>query len=141
MTSATTNTASGDPLIVYYDGACPRCRRDRDRYCSWAGTTAKQVQWLDITGRDEELRSAGIEPQAALTELHVRDAAGSVHRELDAYILLMSRVNRLRPLAWMISLPVVRSWLSPLYRLWVRRRLRRSGRLPADTDPPEHSSR
>jgi predicted DCC family thiol-disulfide oxidoreductase YuxK len=123
-------SAGKQTLKVYYDGACPRCRRDRDRYCAWAGEGGAEVDWVDITGRDEELHAAGIEPQAALTELHVRDGAGAVHRELDAYILLMSRVHRLRPLAWLINLPVIRPCLSWLYRRWVRRRLRRQGRLP-----------
>ncbi|HRQ63508.1 MAG TPA: DCC1-like thiol-disulfide oxidoreductase family protein [Xanthomonadaceae bacterium] len=123
------STAS-DPLRVYYDGACPRCRRDRDRYCAWAGSEGDDVHWIDISGRDDELRAAGIKPQAALTELHVRDGEGVVHRELDAYILLMSRVRRLRPLAWLIGLPLIRPALSWLYRRWVLRRLRRSGRLP-----------
>jgi predicted DCC family thiol-disulfide oxidoreductase YuxK len=123
------STAS-DPLRVYYDGACPRCRRDRDRYCTWVGSDGDAVHWIDITGRDDELRTASVDPQAALTELHVRDGEGVVHRELDAYILLMSRVRRLRPLAWLIGLPLIRPTLSWLYRRWVLRRLRRSGRLP-----------
>lgn len=118
-------------LVVYYDGACPRCVRDRERYCRWAGKRADEVEWLDIGGREAELESAGIEPHAALTELHVRDAEGRIHRELDAYRLLLARVPKLRPLGWLIGLPGIRQALSWLYRRWVRRRLRRQGRLPA----------
>jgi predicted DCC family thiol-disulfide oxidoreductase YuxK len=118
-----------DSIDVFYDGACPRCRRDRERYESWAGADAAQVRWVDITGRDDDLSAAGIDPRAALTELHVRDANGAVHRELDAYILLMSRVPRLRPLASLIALPLIRPLLSWLYRRSVLRRLRASGRL------------
>jgi predicted DCC family thiol-disulfide oxidoreductase YuxK len=125
-------TSRPGPLEVFYDGACPRCRRDRDRYCAWAGADGAEVDWVDIQGRDQELRAAGIDPRAALTELHVRDDQGQLHRELDAYLLLMSRVPRLRPLAWLIGLPLIRPCLSWLYRRWVLRRLRRDGRLPAD---------
>lgn len=99
---------SPEPLHVFYDGACPRCRRDRDRYCAWAGAAAQAVQWVDITGRDAELRRAGVDPQAALSELHVRDASGAIHREIDAYRLLLQRIPRLRAVAWLIGLPVVR---------------------------------
>ncbi|WP_111497215.1 MULTISPECIES: thiol-disulfide oxidoreductase DCC family protein [Marinobacter] len=113
-------------LIVYYDGACPRCRADRRRYERWAG--AQSVTWYDITGQDAELRALGIDPRQALHELHVQDSAGHIHRELDAYRLLMARVPRLRPLAWLLGLPLVRPLLSRLYRDWVRRRLRRQGR-------------
>lgn len=126
------NTDSAIPLIVYYDGACPRCVADRQRYQRWAGETGTDVVWLDITGRDDELKSQGIDPELALRELHVRDADGRVHRELDAYILLMGRVPRLRPLAWLIGLPLVRPLVSHWYRWWVGRRLRREGRLGPD---------
>lgn len=88
------------------------------------------MEWIDITGRDSELRAAGIDPDAALTELHVQDRQGRIHRELDAYILLMRRTVLLRPLAWLIGLPGLKPLLSTLYRRWVLRRLRRDGRLP-----------
>jgi len=115
-------------LKVYYDGACPRCRRDRRRYERLAGTRADEVEWIDITGKDETLQRIGIDPDAALRELHVQDAKGQIHRELDAYILLMSRVPLLMPLAWVLNVPVIRPLLSRLYRWSVRRRLKRQGR-------------
>ncbi|BES69120.1 hypothetical protein RE428_01380 [Marinobacter nanhaiticus D15-8W] len=120
---------SNSPLTVFYDGACPRCRADRRRYERLAGTSGHGVQWLDITGREQELRRAGVDPEQALRELHVRDAQGYIHRELDAYSLLMSRVPLLRPLAWLIRLPGLRPLLSRLYRTLVLRRLHCSGRL------------
>lgn len=118
-----------EELTVYYDGACPRCVRDRSQYERLAGARAAGACWVDISGRDAELRAQGIDPQAALRELHVRDAAGRVHRELDAYILLLSRVPLLRPLAWLIGLPGVRPLVSRWYRGAVLRRLRAEGRL------------
>lgn len=117
-----------DKLIVYYDGACPRCRADRRRYERIAGKKGKSVQWVDITGRDDELKQIGIDPERALRELHVQDADGELHRELDAYILLMQRTWLLRPLAWLIGLPGIRGLLSRWYHAWVARRLRASGR-------------
>lgn len=117
-------------LVVYYDGSCPGCIRDRERYRRLAGRRGESVHWVDITGREDELRRQGIDPDQALQQLHVRDASGRIHRELDAYILLMSRVPVLRPLAWLMGLPGLRQLLSWCYRVWVRRRLRRTGRLP-----------
>lgn len=117
-------------LVVYYDGSCPGCIRDRERYRRLAGRRGESVHWVDITGREDELRRQGIDPDQALQQLHVRDASGRIHRELDAYILLMSRVPMLRPLAWLMGLPGLRQLLSWCYRVWVRRRLRRTGRLP-----------
>jgi len=121
---------SNGKLKVYYDGSCPGCIKDRERYERLAGDKADQVQWTDITDRDDELKRKGIDPDAALQELHVEDERGQIHRELDAYILLMSRVPVLKPLAWLIGLPVIRPLLARLYHWMVSRRLRRTGRLP-----------
>ncbi|MCH8496989.1 MAG: DUF393 domain-containing protein [Marinobacter sp.] len=121
--------ASDSKLIVYYDGACPSCVKDRRFYERLAGRTGDDVEWFDITGRDEALASLGIDPLAAMQELHVRDSEGIIHRELDAYILLMSRVSLLKPLAWFIALPLIRPVLAALYHRWVEKRLRKTGRI------------
>lgn len=121
--------AKEDRIIVYYDGACPSCVRDRRNYEKLAGKAGEQVCWIDITGREDELREIGIDPRKALTELHVRDENQRIRSELDAYILLMGRVPRLKPLAWLIGQPLIRPLLARLYHWTVSRRLRRSGRL------------
>ena len=110
-------------LTVFYDGACSVCVRDRRWYEKLEGKTENSVEWLDITGRDEELREQGIDPDKALRELHVKDSQGQVHREMAAYILLMARVPLLKPIAWLIGLPVIRPTLAWLYHRWVARRL------------------
>ncbi|OGS90961.1 MAG: thiol-disulfide oxidoreductase [Gallionellales bacterium GWA2_60_18] len=116
-------------VTVYYDGACPICVRDRADYERLAGEGGKDVVWFDITGRDAELRALGIDPRKALTELHIMDGSGRILSEMDAYIVLMRRVPRLKLLAWFIGLPLLRPLLGKLYRWMVRRRLRRQGRL------------
>ncbi|WP_229359216.1 thiol-disulfide oxidoreductase DCC family protein [Halomonas salipaludis] len=117
-------------LKVYYDAVCPGCRRDRARYERWAGEAGEQVAWCDVTTYQQALRDKGIDPQAALLSLHVEDDAGRIVDGIDAYVLLMQRVPRLRPLAWLIGLPGVKALLSWCYDHWVRRRLAREGRLP-----------
>ncbi len=71
----------------------------------------------------------GIDPAKALTELHVTDEYDQVHSELDAYILLMSRVSILRPVAWLIGLPLIGPSLAWLYHWLVNRRLHLSNRI------------
>lgn len=51
-----------DRITVYYDGACSACIRDRRIYEKLAGQKAQDVNWLDITGRDQALRDEGIDP-------------------------------------------------------------------------------
>ena len=115
-------------LTVYYDGACPSCVRDRRNYERLAGENSN-VCWLDITGREDELRALGIAPKKALTELHVSDERKNIISEVDAYRVLMNRVPRLKPLAWLIGLPIIRPIVSWVYHWQVNRWLRREGRL------------
>jgi predicted DCC family thiol-disulfide oxidoreductase YuxK len=114
-------------ITVYYDGACPKCVRDRQNYEKLSGEAGAEVCWFDITGRERQLRELGIDPQKALSELHVRDADGRIVSELDAYILLMRRVPILKPLAWAMGLPGVRPLLARLYHRQVNRRLKKRG--------------
>lgn len=115
-------------ITVYYDGACPRCVQDRRNYEKLAGKVGEEVCWFDITGQDERLRELGIDPHKALTELHVSDENQQIHSELDAYILLLGRTPVLKPLAWLIGLPLIRPLLARIYRQGVLTRLRQSGR-------------
>ena len=116
-----------DKLIVYYDGACPKCIRDRENYEKLSGPPGEQVCWFDITGQENRLHQLGIDPQKALTALHVRDTNGRIVSELDAYILLMNKIVLLKPVAWVIGLPLVRPLLAKLYHQQVNRRLRKRG--------------
>jgi len=113
---------------VFYDGACPSCVRDRHFYERISGERGEDVEWFDITDRDAELCRLGIDPQQALRELHVQTADGKVLREMDAYIELMRRTVWLRPLAFLIALPVIRPILARCYHWLVGRRLKRTGR-------------
>ncbi|TVP61396.1 MAG: DUF393 domain-containing protein [Halomonadaceae bacterium] len=122
-------------ITVFYDGACPRCRKERARYEKLAGNSG--VQWLDITGQEDTLREQGIDPQGALLQLHVRDRQGRIQREMDAYRLLLSQISWLRPLAWLIGLLLVRPLLSWCLTRWVNRRLRKDGRLPGQSCSPQ----
>ena len=122
-----TDRGSGE-ITVFYDGACPKCIKDRKNYEKLAGKYADDVCWFDITAKASELRERGIDPNKAIKELHVADESQKIHRELDAYILLLSKVPVLRPLSWLIGLPIIRPFLSRLYHGQVNYRLRRDRR-------------
>jgi len=116
-------------ITVFYDGACPRCIKDRRLYERLAGQGGKHVKWLDITGQDEHLKSLGIDPIKAISELHLQLSNGLILSELDAYIVLMERVWLLKCIAWLISLPVIRPYLSKIYHKKVQKRLKATGRI------------
>lgn len=118
-------------LTIFYDGACPSCVHDRN----WFERRLRQpenVDWYDITGKEEDLRALGIDPYLAVRELHVMNVEGEILKELDAYILLFNQIWYLRPIAWVMALPFVKIRLSRWYRKMVDRRLAREGRLESD---------
>ena len=116
-------------ITVCYDGSCPKCVKDRYHYEKLSGAARKNISWIDITGQDALLKKIGIDPQKALMELHVKNENQQVLSEIDAYILLMSKIPLLRPFAWLIGLPLICPMLSKVYHRQINRRLRRSGRL------------
>ena len=116
-------------ICVYYDGACPKCIKDRRTYEKIAGKAGDNICWIDITEQEEKLCDLGIDPVKAMTELHVKDENDRVLSEMDAYILLMTKVPTLKPIAWLIGLPLIRPMLASIYHFWVNRRLNKSGRL------------
>jgi predicted DCC family thiol-disulfide oxidoreductase YuxK len=113
-------------ITVYYDGACPQCIRDRHHYEKLSGRAGKNVYWFDITGQDERLHEIGIDPEKALRELHVSTEDQQILSEIDAYILLMKKVPLLKPVAWLMGLPLIRPMLSKIYRRQVDNRLKQS---------------
>ena len=118
-----------DEITVYYDGACPTCVRDRKNYEKLSVKQVNNVTWFDITDKDEELIRLGIDPKLAMTELHIKTADAQIISELDAYIILMKKTFWLKPLALLLSLPILKPLLAKLYHYVVNRRLKRTGRI------------
>lgn len=119
----------GPPVVtVFYDGVCPICVREMQQYRRYE--TDGAIIWFDITGQDAWLKSHGIDPQAALLELHVLDQDGELVLGVDAFILLWQRAPLFKPLAWLVSLPGIKSLTKHSYGWFVRRRLAKEGRLP-----------
>ena len=115
-------------IRVYYDAACPRCRRDRRWFERLAGKDS--VDWCDITGKETYLREHGINPDEALIKLQVQQPNGEITQDIEAYILLLSQVRGLKPLARLLNKPIIREPLRRLYRKSVYRRLQKENRLP-----------
>lgn len=119
-----------DKIRVYYDASCAGCRKDRKRYDQLAGEEA--VEWCDITDNDELLKSQGIDPEEAMIKLHIQTPEGVISNDIEAYILLISKIRWLKPLAWFLNFKWVKETLRKIYRNWVLRRLKREGRLKSE---------
>lgn len=81
-----------EDLTVYYDGACPLCRREIGHYRRCAG--AERVNFVDLAaiGSDAAL-GPGLDLAAARARLHVREADGRLVSGAAAF----ARLWRLLP--------------------------------------------
>lgn len=87
------------PIEVFFDGACPVCRREVALYRRLAAPGA--IDWTDIA-RPDALDGEPFDLAAALVLLHVRDVDGRLRIGLDAHLLLWSRLPGWRLLAWLL---------------------------------------
>jgi len=117
-------------IRVYYDASCAGCRKDRKRYDQLAGEEA--VEWCDITGNDEQLKSQGINPKEAMIKLHVQTPDGLITNDIEAYVVLISKIRWLKPLAWLLDLKWIKEALRFIYRKWVLHRLKKDGRIKSE---------
>ncbi|MFD2167526.1 thiol-disulfide oxidoreductase DCC family protein [Thalassotalea euphylliae] len=116
-------------IIVLYDGACPTCVEDRQKYERFKRIEHSNIIWLDLNTAPDVLNTFNIEEQDAISELHLIVNGKQVVKELDAYILLFAQIPRFKWLAVLIGLPLIKPLLSRYYRYRVQKRLQRTNRL------------
>ncbi len=117
-------------IIVYYDGACPRCLREMAVY-RWLDRR-RRVSWFDVVGNEAELVEQGIDPDTALKTLHIRLANGEIVKDVEAFAVLWGLIPVLRPMAWIAESGPIRTHLRAWYGRLTMRRLQRQGRLCDD---------
>lgn len=115
-----------DGLTVFYDGACPLCRREIGFYQSKRG--GGEIHWFDVSRAEASEVVPGLTRDQALARFHVRDRGGrlvsggaafaALWRSLPAFRPL-GRLFRLRPFSWILEIAyrgflVVRPWFQSL---------------------------
>jgi predicted DCC family thiol-disulfide oxidoreductase YuxK len=72
------DTLSPEPgiLTVYYDGACPLCRREVDFYRR--RSVAAPIEWVDAAAEDAEFVAPDLARADALARFHVRLPDGTL---------------------------------------------------------------
>lgn len=108
---------------VFYDGACPLCRREIAHYRKLRGAT--RVSWIDIAHDDASLEAHGLRREVALARFHVRDRAGHWHSGAWAFAELWSNLAGYRWLAAGLRAMRLLPLLDRAYVHFARWRLRR----------------
>ncbi len=119
-------------LTVYFDGACPMCRREIAMYRRLP--QANKAHWVDISA-GEELGGA-LSCAQAMARFHVRDPQGRLYSGAAAFSRLWRLFPGWRWLGWLSAWPPM-SWLfelayrlflpmRPLLQQWVQRWERRT---------------
>lgn len=84
---------------VYFDGACPICRREIAHYRRQRGADA--IAWIDASNCEETALGAGLDRTLVLRRFHVREADGTLASGAAAFVAIW---RRLPAFAWLASL-------------------------------------
>lgn len=106
--------------VVYFDGACPLCRREIAHYRSQAGAAA--IAWVDAAECDTVELGSGLSRGEALARLHARRADGSLVSGVAAFAVIWSRLPAYRWLAPLVLYRPVLSVLEASYTAFLRLR-------------------
>ena len=119
---------------VFYDGACPLCRREIGHYQRLRG--ADRIDWVDISADQAKLQRYGLSRRVAMARLHVLDAAGTWQTGAWAFAELWSHLPAYRWLAGLLRRSGALPLLDRGYSVFARRRLRRQCNTGVCTDAP-----
>jgi predicted DCC family thiol-disulfide oxidoreductase YuxK len=111
-------SAEGDgngACAVYYNGACPVCGPEINRFRRAARQSAATFAWHDLAAAPEALQARGVSAEAARRRLHAIDAQGRLHVGIDAFALIWQQLPGYRWLAALVRLPVVHGAAVALY--------------------------
>lgn len=109
--------------VVFYDGACPLCRREIAHYRRV--DRAGRLRWVDAAGEPDTLARFGLSLEDAMAELHVLDAAGAWQRGVDAFVVIWAHLPAYRWLARLVSALGLRRPLGFAYQRFAAWRYRR----------------
>ncbi|WP_437203343.1 thiol-disulfide oxidoreductase DCC family protein [Planctomicrobium sp. SH664] len=133
MTAPDANSQSalppGKEVEVYFDGACPLCRREIALLRNW--DRQQRIEFTDIANPQFQPAALGLSARALMDEIHARLADGTIIRGVEVFRRLYTAVGW----GWLVALtrlPGMRQLLDWGYRIFARNRLRLTGRCSTD---------
>ncbi|MHA7873694.1 MAG: thiol-disulfide oxidoreductase DCC family protein [Hyphococcus sp.] len=125
--------ASNAQLTVFFDGACPLCRREIAFYQKRRGADA--IEWRDVSVETAREVAPGLSACDAMARFHVRDASGALYAGGDAFARLWRALPAFRVFGEIARIPPIGWVLNRLYDgfLKIRPHLQASARRHAET--------
>ena len=102
---------------MYFDGACPLCRREIDAYRQMRGADA--ISWIDVSTSNDGDLAADLTKSAALRRFHVRRSDGNLANGAEAFAELWIALPSLTWLGRFLTLLVIRHGAERLYRFFL----------------------
>jgi len=123
---------------VYFDGACPVCRREIAHYRRQSGS--ESIAWVDASSCDEAELGPGLDRSVVLSRFHVRNADGTLTSGAAAFVAIWLRLPAFSWLAALASSRPVLALLEAGYSIFLRfRPWWRPLEVPTNTAPMDLS--
>ena len=123
--------ADGVARTVYFDGACPLCRREVDFYRRRRGAAA--IEFVDVSDATGDHVASDLRTDEALARFHVRGADGRLYSGAQGFAALWAALPAFRRLAALFRLPLVERLAERAYRMFLHVRPAMAGVVTALT--------
>lgn len=107
-----------ETCTVYFDGACPVCRREIAHYRRQRGS--ESIAWVDASSCDEAELGPDLDRSVVLSRFHVRNADGTLASGTTAFVAIWRRLPASSWLAALASSRPVLALLEAAYPIFLR---------------------
>lgn len=109
---------SDTKVKVFYDGLCIVCSSEINHYKKMKG--ADHIQFIDITSSAFSPEHENLDPFKVHKELHSKDETGQIFVGVDTFILIWSKIDKLKWLSKLAKKTPVKKTLELNYKLFVK---------------------
>lgn len=118
MSTAQLNTADIADLKVFYDGACPLCRREINMYKDLKG--AEGINWVNVQSCDAAEIPRDVTRDELLGRFHIQSADQSVKSGAAAFVEIWEKLPAFRFLARLAKIPGAMPVLEFGYKIFLK---------------------
>ena len=122
-------TISSSTIRVFYDGACPLCRREVKRYQTLISKQKENIDWVDISNNQDALKAECINYDDAMRLIHIKDGSGVHQVGLEGMLTLWDKIPYYRVVSGLIrKLPIFYPVLAKFYEFIAKHRMTFTGK-------------